>query len=182
MMTDVPLHVIHLDQDDPSKCTARALERRGHAILHYDVRKSPKRGFLLDPNSGALLGPDDRKLIDIGAAIVALDCSWKNLKESLREVSTNTNLIPRTLPIVLAANPISWGKPGRLSTAEALCVSLILLGRTEQAKSIISPFSFGEQFLKLNHEPLLAYSRAASNLELARMQWEFFDMPESTDN
>ena len=61
-------------------------------------------------------------------------------------------------------------------------MSLILLGRAEQAKSIISPFSFGEQFLKLNHEPLLAYSRAASNLELARMQWELFDMPESTDN
>ncbi len=181
-MTDVPLHVIHLDQDDPKKCTARALEKRGHATLHYDVRQSPKRGFLLDPNSGALLGPDDRKLIDRGASIVALDCSWKKLEESLSEISTNTSLIPRTLPLVLAANPVSWGKPGRLSTAEALCVSLILSGRTEQAKSIILPFSFGEQFLNLNHEPLLAYSQAVSNSELARMQWDFFDMPELTDD
>ena len=181
-MTDIPLHVIHLDQDDPKKCTARAMERRGHATLHYDIRQSPKRGILLDPNSGSLLGPDDRKLIDRGAAIVALDCSWKNLGESMSEMSANTSLISRTLPLVLAANPVSWGKPGRLSTAEALCVSLVLCGRIEQAKSIISPFGFGEQFLSLNHEPLLAYSQATSNEELALMQWEFFDMPESTDD
>ena len=181
-MIDLPLHVIHLNQDDPRKCTARALERRGHAILHYDAKYSPKRGVLLDPNSGVLLGPDDRVLMDRGAAIVALDCSWKQLNESLSEISRINSLNHRTLPMVLAANPVSWGKPGRLSTAEALCVSLILLGRWEQARSIIRPFGFGDQFLSLNHEPLKAYSLARTNSELAQMQWEFFDMPDSTDD
>ena len=76
---DVPLHVIHLDQDDPKKCTARRLQKYGHAILHTNIKKSPKRGFLLDPKAGLLLGPDDKNSIDRGAAIVALDCSWKQI-------------------------------------------------------------------------------------------------------
>ena len=51
---DVPLHVIHLDQDDPKKCSARRLAKHGHAILHKSTRAAPKRGFLLDPSSGIL--------------------------------------------------------------------------------------------------------------------------------
>ena len=73
---DVPLHVIHLDQDDPKKCSARRLSKHGHAILHKSTRAAPKRGFLLDPSSGVLMGPDDMKSVSLGGSIVALDCSW----------------------------------------------------------------------------------------------------------
>ena len=47
MDEDVPMHIIHLDQDDPKKCTARAMNRIGEAIIHHDVRGAPRRGFLL---------------------------------------------------------------------------------------------------------------------------------------
>ena len=90
---------------------------------------------------------------------------------------TSPRLEPRTLPIVLAANPVSWGKPGRLSTAEALAVCLVLLGRMEQAKEVLSPFSWGEQFFTLNHEPLEAYRNSTTREELVSLQWEFFDRP-----
>ncbi len=180
-MRNVPLHIIHLDQDDPKKCTARKLQKYGHAILHTNIKKSPKRGFLLDPNAGVLLGPDDKLIIDRGAAIVALDCSWKQLDSSLSYIENNTKLEGRTLPCVLAANPVSWGKPGRLSTSEALALSLILIDRWEQARDIMKPFRFGETFFQLNAEPLEAYSSARSNSELAMVQWEYFDMPESSD-
>ena len=73
-MGNVPLHIIHLEQDDPKKCTARRLQKYGHAILHTNIKKSPKRGFLLYPKAGLLLGPDDKNIIDRGGAIVALDC------------------------------------------------------------------------------------------------------------
>jgi ribosome biogenesis protein Tsr3 len=43
-------------------------------------------------------------------------------------------------------------------------------------------FPFGNEFLKLNHQPLLAYSEAESNAELAAIQWEFFDAPDSTND
>ena len=158
MDRDVPLHIIHLDQDDPKKCTARKLASRDLAQLHFDTRRPPRRGFLLDPSAGTILGPDDLPLIEKGASLVALDCSWKQLDASLARIrKSSPRLEGRTLPLVLAANPISWGKPGRLSTVEALAVCLILLDKEEQARGILKPFSWGEQFLILNAEPLAAY-------------------------
>ena len=179
-MTEIPLHVIHLNQDDPRKCTARAMQRGGHAVLHDHPRKAPKRGILLDPTSGTLQGPEDNSLIEQGGSIVALDCSWKSLESALGEISNHTRLGRRTLPVLLAANPVSWGKPGRLTTAEALCASVIISGRWDQGRKIMQQFPFGNEFLSLNHQPLLAYSKAKSNAELAAIQWEFFDEPNST--
>ncbi len=173
----VPLHVVHLDQDDPRKCSARRMAKAGDAILHFDIRGAPKRGFLLDPSSGKLMGPDDKKSIDRGGSIVALDCSWKRIEESLESISRHTRLEGRTLPVLLAANPVSWGKPGRLSTSEAFAASLFILGREEQARIILSSFPYGDNFFNLNIEPLIAYRDAKSNEELSEIQWEFFDRP-----
>ena len=180
-MDRVPLHIIHLDQDDPKKCTARRLHKFGHAILHTNIRKTPKRGVLLDPKAGVLIGPDDREDIERGAAIVALDCSWKQIDYSLKYIEKNTRLDGRTLPCVLAANPVSWGKPGRLSTAEALALSLVLIDRWDQARMIMKPFRFADSFFQLNEQPLEAYSKAENNAELAEIQWEFFDKPDLSD-
>jgi|TARA_B100001996_G_scaffold69301_2_gene50630 pre-rRNA-processing protein TSR3 len=153
------------------------MAKAGNAILHFDARKAPKRGFLLDPSSGVLMGPDDKITIDRGGSIVALDCSWKRVEESLDTISRYTRLEGRTLPVLLAANPISWGKPGRLSTSEAFAASLYILGRKEQARSILSSFPYSDQFFKLNMEPLEAYHDAKTNAELSEIQWEFFDRP-----
>ena len=179
MTYDVPLHIIHLEQDDPKKCTARKLASRELATLHFSTRRPPRRGYLLDPSAGIILGPDDLPLIEKGASLVALDCSWKRLTESIGQIrKSSPRLEGRTLPLVLAANPVSWGKPGRLSTVEALSVCLMLLGKEEQARRILKPFSWGEQFLILNAEPLKAYQDAKSREEIIDLQWEFFEKPE----
>ena len=178
MQTDVPLHIIHLDQDDPKKCTARKLANRNLAKLHTNTRRPPRRGFLLDPSAGIILGPDDLPLIQRGAALVALDCSWKQLNQSVTKIRLSSpRLEPRTLPLVLAANPVSWGQPGRLSTAEALATCLVLLNRYDQAERVLASFNWGEQFMILNKEPLEAYRNALTREELIELQWEFFDNP-----
>ena len=175
----MPLHIIHLDQDDPKKCTARILGASNLATLHFNTRRPPRRGFLLDPSAGVILGPDDLPLINRGAALVALDCSWKRLDESLNQIrKISPRLDGRTLPLVLAANPVSWGQPGRLSTAEALAMCLVLMNHDDQAQRLLSPFSWGDQFFLLNEEPLLAYKNAQSREELIDLQWEFFDKPD----
>lgn len=175
----MPLHIIHLEQDDPKKCTARKLASRNLAKLHFNTRRPPRRGYLLDPSAGIILGPDDIPLINRGASLVALDCSWKRLDESLEEIrKISPRLEGRTLPLVLAANPVSWGRPGRLSTAEALAMCLVLMNHDEQAQRVLAPFSWGEQFLLLNAEPLSAYKNAKSREELIDLQWEFFDKPD----
>ena len=65
-----------------------------------------------------------------------------------------------------------------MSTVEALAVSLILVDRWGQAEEILRPFSFDDQFLKLNAQPLEAYAGAKTNAELVEIQWEFFVKPE----
>lgn len=174
-MEFVPLHIIHLDQDDPKKCTARKMEKFESAIVHNNVSKSPKRGFLLNPKSDEILGPDDKRIINLGASIVALDCSWKQIDSSLDYIEKKTKLVSKSLPLVLAANEVSWGKPGRLSTVEAFAISLWILGKEKQARDILKPFRFGDQFLELNKEPLEAYANAQSNDELEKLQWDFFN-------
>ena len=180
-MDDVPIHVIHLNQDDPKKCTARIISGAGLANLHEDTKGAPSRGILLDPTSGIIQGPEDRRIIDMGGSVVALDCSWKQIVPSIESITNYSSLVRRTLPVLLAANPVSWGKPGRLSTAEAIAASLMILGREIQAQHILSKIPFGNEFLTLNKQPLDAYRAAKTSDELVEMQWEFFDEPELSD-
>ena len=180
-MSEVPIHIIHLGQDDPRKCTARLISSAGLAKLHPDTTRSPSRGILLDPTCGSIQGPEDRRIIDMGGSVVALDCSWKHMDSSIESITNSTRLVRRTLPVLLAANPVSWGKPGRLSTAEAIAASLIILGRDAQGEAILSRLPYGKEFLSLNREPLDSYRSSQSSEELVSMQWEFFDEPNSPD-
>tara|TARA_B100000287_G_scaffold216605_1_gene204370 strand:- start:3 stop:524 length:522 start_codon:yes stop_codon:yes gene_type:complete len=173
-LEEVPVHVIHLDQDDPRKCTSRKMHSLGLVSIHSSPTSAPKRGYLLDPMSTVLLGPEDKSLIGLGASIVVLDCSWKAIDESLAQIAKSTRLSGRVLPSLLAANPVSWGKVGRLSSVESVAASLAILGNWTQAKEVLRPFKFGSQFLELNREPLEAYSKAVSRLEIEELQKEFF--------
>ena len=44
-LDDIPLHVIHLNQDDPRKCTSRKLAKRGGCILHNNLKNHQKEGY-----------------------------------------------------------------------------------------------------------------------------------------
>ncbi|MDA0925355.1 MAG: DUF367 domain-containing protein, partial [archaeon] len=85
-------------------------------------------------------------------------------------------LQPRTLPLLLAANPVNWGKPSRLTTAEALATVLSLIGEDQQAREVLGAFRWGERFFELNREPLEAYASAKNSQELVDLQFEFFDV------
>ena len=87
-----------------------------------------------------------------------------------------TRLQPRMLPLLLAANPVNWGKPGKLTTAEALASILFLIGRREQAEQTLGSFRWGQRFFELNREPLEAYAGATTSGELVALQFEFFDL------
>lgn len=175
-MDEVPLHVIHLEQDDPKKCTARKMHLNGLVKLHLTTSGAPRRGYILDPQSTTILGPEDRGLISMGGSMVVLDCSWKRIDESLEEINGRTRLEGRILPALIAANPVSWGRLGRLSSAEALGAALVILGHSEQAKKILEPFQFGEHFLDLNRIPLEAYASAETREEIGIIQSEFFEV------
>jgi pre-rRNA-processing protein TSR3 len=175
-MTDIPVHVIWLEQDDPKKNTAVRLAKKGLVTIHKKVERLPRRGIILDPLCGKVFGPEDHDLLIKGGAIVGLDCSWAQIESSVEKVTRNTKLQRRMLPLVLAANPVNWGKPSKLTTAEAIATILYLKGNEKQARNLLSKFNWGEQFFVLNEEPLKAYSSVESSSELVDLQFEFFDI------
>ena len=163
----IPVHAIWLAQDDPKKNTAVRLSRRGDLKLHEKFNQLPRRGIILEPLCGKVLGPEDHELLlKQGGALVGLDCSWAHIEDSVSEVMRKTKLQGRMLPLLLAANPVNWGKPGKMTTAEALAASLYLIGKEEQARKLLGAFRWGEQFFILNKEPLDAYRDAKTSSEL----------------
>ena len=56
-----------------------------------------------------------------------------------------------------------------------------LMGQNRQAEELLSKFRWGEQFMNLNKEPLIAYTGAKSSAELVSLQFEFFDIEVEDD-
>ena len=176
-MNPIPVHAVWLAQDDPKKNTAVLAAKRGNMILHKSIRSIPRKGIILEPLCGKVFGPEDHALLlEKNGAIVGLDCSWAQIESSVEQVMKKTRLLPRMLPLLLAANPVNWGKPGRLTTAEALATVLYLLGKKEQAAEVLGAFRWGQRFFELNREPLDAYASAATSEELVNLQFEFFEV------
>ena len=74
------------------------------------------------------------------------------------------------MPFLVAANPVNFGKPFKLSTVEALAAALVILGLPWQAEAILSKFSWGHVFLDLNREPLAEYASAKDSAEVVKIQ------------
>lgn len=166
----VRLYVYMLEQDDPAKCTAGKLYRFGLASKIVKVRRLPRGTVLLNPFSLKILTPAD-KIIGERRGITAVDCSWERVGE------VRWKCIPgfhRRLPLLLAANPVSYGKPARLSSLEALSAALYILGFKNQAERLLQLYKWGPTFLTLNREPLEAYQKAKTQEEVRRLEKEFF--------
>ena len=145
---DVPIHAIWLAQDDPKKNTAVKLSKRGALRLHEKFTKLPRKGIILEPLCGKVLGPEDHSiLLEERGSLVGLDCSWAQIDDSVQQVMKRTRLKARMLPLLLAANPVNWGKPSKLTTAEALAASLYLIGNEKQARDLLSALTGESNFL-----------------------------------
>ena len=144
---DIPVHAIWLAQDDPKKNTAVRLSKRGNLKLHERFNRLPRRGIILEPLCSKASGPEDHSLLlEEGGSLAGLDCSWAQIEDSVQQVMKRTKLKPRMLPLLLQSNPVNWGKPSKMTTAEALAASLYLIGKEEQARGLLSAFHWGEQF------------------------------------
>jgi pre-rRNA-processing protein TSR3 len=158
------LLIYHADQCDPKKCSGRKLARFGLARTTRHIHQL-KPFLVLSPFSEKALSPEDR-----GArGLAALDCSWAHAEE----VFARFRLKERALPFLVAANPVNFGKPFKLSTVEALAAGLVILGEPKQAETILSKFSWGHVFLELNREPLQEYAAAMDSGEVVRIQMAY---------
>ena len=95
MVANIPVHAIWLAQDDPKKNTAVKLSRRDDLVLHERFNRLPRRGIILEPLCGKVLGPEDHSLLlEEGGSLVGLDCSWAQIEDSVNPVSYTHLTLP----------------------------------------------------------------------------------------
>lgn len=161
----IPLIAYRDNTCDPKKCTMKKLERFGMMKIVTKISQVPKSTLLLDPTAD-VISPADKRWV---SSITALDCSW--------EVLDTTNLGRwkgrRSLPYLVAANPVNFGKPFTLTSVEAIAAALTILGDKTQAEQILAKFNWGLHFLELNEEPLMEYAAARDSADILRIQAEY---------
>lgn len=153
-------------QDDPRKCTAARLIREGAIRIARSVSKIPRGAVVLDPEAEKALSREDLDAV-AKYGLLVVDCSWNRLE---RFPKLKAGLRHRALPFLVAANPVNYGKPQRLSSAEAIAAAVYILGDSEQAEHIMRHFRWGNTFIQVNRELLEGYSAAPNSAEVVRFQ------------
>lgn len=165
----IPVFVYDKNQCDPKKCTAKRMLKFGLAKEAKTLHAIPKGSIVLSPFAEKALSPDDIRYARHG--LVVMDLTWTNIDEFPRPKGTND----RALPYMLASNPINWGRPMELNSAEAVMASLFILGEREQAEIFLGRFNWAPEFMRLNGELLEEYSSAKDSTEVVRIQNEYID-------
>jgi pre-rRNA-processing protein TSR3 len=172
----IRLFVLHAGQCDPKKCTALKLVRLNKACL-LKGPFFPPGILLLDPFSPQIISRDDLIFAEKNG-ILALDCSWSLADRNVfRDSLKHRRTRPRSLPYLLASNPVKYGQQYRLSTLEALAAALIIIGRRRQAEDILSIYTWGHCFLELNREPLEGYEAARDESEIRMIEANYIVRP-----
>jgi pre-rRNA-processing protein TSR3 len=165
----VEITVYHAGQCDPKKCTALKLKRHRLIRIVHRVRWLPRGAVILNPFSKRAFSPADRERLESGG-LAALDCSWVHA-DDVFELSIRGAL--RCLPYLVAANPVNYGVPTKLSTVEALASALYIAGHRDEAERLLSLFKWGPNFIELNRELLESYAHARDSGEVVELQKRF---------
>lgn len=145
MNKTVRLFGLHFNQDDPKKNTVLKLARQNFILLKRKISTIPRNAIVLDPFSEHTISLSDHKNI-LRFGIVVIDCSWAKIETIFKKPFK----MGRKLPHLLAANSVNYGKWDKLSSAEALAAALYITGFKKLAKEIISIFSWGDSFWRIN--------------------------------
>lgn len=161
----IPLYAFRDNSCDPRKCTVKRMERSGLVRILSKISRIPRTTILLDPAAEQALSPADRP----ARSLTVLDCSWEVLDTgAIRGFPRR-----RALPFLVAANPVNFGRPWRLTSVEAFAAALVILGERGQAEVVLATQSWGPRFLELNEEPLGLYAQARDSGEIIGIQNQY---------
>ena len=165
----IKLSMLYFDQCDPKKCTGKKMERLG---LLKEIKFSKNYGgILLTPTGKKICSIEDHDII-AKKGICVIDCSWAKFEElhlDLHKIET------RSLPFMVAVNPVNFGKAYKLSCVEAFAACLYLGGFEKESKFILDHFKWGEHFFKVNEELFGKYKGISSQEQLKEIQEKYIN-------
>jgi len=173
---DVRLYLYYAHQCDPKKCSGVKLAKFDLVRRYENIGETPRGAILMDPNAEQALSRAD----NTKKGIIVLDCSWEHAEETFPRLE-KFDLQRRALPYLLAANPINFGRPFRLNSAEAFAAALFITGHEDQARKVLSKFNWGHSFFELNEEPLADYAAAKNSTEVVEAQRLYIDLDDFDD-
>ena len=165
----IPVIIHDKCQCDPKKCTAKRMLKFGLGREAKTLSAVPRGSIVLSPFSETALSPAD--IAHAKRGLVVMDLTWTNINDFPSVKGTNA----RALPYLLAANPVNWGRPMELNSAEAVMAALIILGEKEQAESFLGRFNWAPEFIRLNGPMLEDYSMARDSADVVRIQNEYLE-------
>jgi pre-rRNA-processing protein TSR3 len=161
----VDLRMWDLGQCDAKKCTGRRLCKRG--ILREMAVGTSFRGIVLSPHGDRTISAEDRPIVD-ELGICVIDCSWARLADVPFHRMRGGH--HRLLPWLVAANPVNYGRPYKLSCAEAIAAALQIVGRSSEATAVMENFGWGKEFLRVNEDAFEHYAACPNGAAVVEAQ------------
>jgi pre-rRNA-processing protein TSR3 len=161
-------------QCDPKRCTGARLAKRG--FFQKMPLKSSFHGIVLSPQGKKAISPADNGILE-QSGVSVIDCSWARLEEiPFKQMQSGSH---RLLPFLVAANTVNYGRPSKLSCAEACAAALYICGRQEAAIALMQEFTWGSEFLRMNQELLDMYAACTDADDIVQKQNEWLAQNET---
>lgn len=175
-VTEIRMGMWDFAQCDPKRCSGRKLCR---LKVIEEFRVGHKfRGVILTPSGTRVISPADKDIVKQGGLAV-VDCSWAELDKVPFAKLPKGN--ERLLPFLVAANTVNYGKPYKLNCAEALIAGLLICGFREDAEKIMSKFSYGDEFYRLNEALWDIYAACEDGEQVLKAQNEYLKKIDEED-